>query len=123
MITPSPEGAGGGRGGSIVAATGKSSENYSRRTESLGSQTIEGVKAEGTRITTTIAAGTIGNDRAIETFSERWRSTELGVDVMTKQHDPRTGDTTFRLTGLQRGEPAGYLFQVPAGITLQQKAQ
>jgi len=40
---------------------------------------------------------------------------------MTKQHDPRTGDTTFRLTGIQRSEPAAYLFQVPAGIRMELK--
>ena len=39
--------------------------------ESLGTRMIEGVQAEGTRSTTTIPAGAIGNDRAIEIVDER----------------------------------------------------
>ncbi len=40
--------------------------------DSLGTQTINGVTAEGTRITRTIAAGQIGNDKAIQIVFERW---------------------------------------------------
>src|SRR5579885_957814 len=42
--------------------------------EKLGSQTIEGVLAEGTRTTTTIPAGQIGNEREINIVDERWVS-------------------------------------------------
>ncbi len=40
-------------------------------TESLGQQAIEGINAEGTRVTSTIETGEIGNDRPIQTVSER----------------------------------------------------
>ncbi|MGH9626956.1 MAG: hypothetical protein ACRD7E_01120 [Bryobacteraceae bacterium] len=83
------------------------------KTESLGEKLIEGVKAEGTRTTATIPAGTIGNDRAIEIVSERWHSPELQVTVMSTHSDPRMGQTTYRLTKLQRGEPVRTLFEVP----------
>jgi hypothetical protein len=83
------------------------------RTESLPGQTIEGLKVEGTRSTSSIPAGTIGNDRPIETYSERWYSPELQVVVMTKRHDPRSGDVTYQLQRVQRAEPAPYLFQIP----------
>ena len=62
--------------------------------ESLGKQLIEGVEAEGTRSTVTIAAGEIGNERAIEIVSERWYSPELQTVVMTRHSDPRFGETT-----------------------------
>ena len=86
--------------------------------EPLGKQTIEGIEAEGTRNVTTIEAGVIGNDRPIRVTNERWYSPELQTLVMSKHSDPRTGDETFRLTTIQRGDPAVYLFQVPAGYTI-----
>ncbi|SRR5258706_10237040 len=84
------------------------------RTEQLPAQTMEGLRVEGTRVTSSIPAGTIGNDRPIETLWERWYSPDLQLVVMTKRHDPRTADVTYQLTHLQRTEPAPYLFQVPA---------
>lgn len=89
----------------------------SGRTESLGKQTVEGVEAEGTRTTITIPTGQIGNDRPIEIVSERWESPELQVVVLSKHKDPRIGETTYRLTGIKREEPAKALFEVPSGFT------
>jgi hypothetical protein len=86
--------------------------------EPLGKQTIEGVNAEGTREVSTIAAGTIGNDRPIQVSTESWYSAELQMNVMTKHSDPRTGDESFRLTNISRSEPAAYLFQAPAGYQI-----
>jgi hypothetical protein len=87
--------------------------------ENLGTQMIEGVTAEGTRRTTTIAPGQIGNERSIVTVNERWHSPELHVVVMSTRSDPRTGTTTYKLTNINRSEPAPTLFQVPPDYTLQ----
>ena len=86
--------------------------------ESLGKQIIEGVEAEGTRTTVTIAAGEIGNERAIEIVNERWYSPELQVVVMTKRSDPRAGETVYKLTNINRSEPAKSLFEIPADYTV-----
>jgi hypothetical protein len=94
-------------------------EEQSGQTESLGTQVIEGVKAEGTRINETIPAGTIGNDQPIQIVTERWYSAELQMVVMSKRNDPRVGETTFRLTNINRAEPVATLFQVPADYTLE----
>src|SRR5215510_11368922 len=91
--------------------------------EQLGKQTIEGVEAEGTRTTITIPAGEIGNERPIEIVSERWYSPELQLFVMTHHSDPRTGETTYRLTNINRAEPAKSLFEVPAGYTVKEGPQ
>jgi hypothetical protein len=85
--------------------------------ESLGTQMIEGVRAEGMRTTFTIPAGAIGNDLPIQVVSERWYSPELQTVVMTKHSDPRMGDTVYRLTNLNRNEPAPSLFQAPSDYT------
>jgi len=83
--------------------------------QDLGVKTIEGVRVQGTRATTTIPAGTIGNARAIEIVSERWFSPELQMPVLITRRDPRNGETTYRLTNILRGEQQDGLFTVPAG--------
>ena len=86
--------------------------------ESLGTQTIEGVLAEGTRSTITIGAGQIGNERPIEIVSERWFSPELKTLVLSKQSDPRFGETTYRLSNIVLGNPEASLFEVPADFQI-----
>ena len=83
-------------------------------TEDLGTQTMEGVVVTGVRMTQTIAAGKIGNDRPISIVTEVWTSPELQTVVLSKRNDPRTGERTFKLTNIQRGEPDASLFTVPA---------
>ena len=100
----------------IAAVGGKTTR------EELGQQTIEGVTATGTRTTTEIPAGAIGNEQPIRIVSEQWFSPELQVLVLTKHTDPRSGETTYRLTGIVRAEPARSLFDVPADYTLQESA-
>jgi hypothetical protein len=87
-------------------------------TQDLGSRMIEGVKAQGTRTTTTIAAGAIGNVRPNEIVSERWFSPELQMPVLVTRRDPRNGETTYRLTNILRGEQQEGLFTVPAGYDI-----
>ena len=87
--------------------------------EDLGTQTISGVSAQGTRYTTTIPAGQIGNEKPIMITSESWYSPDLQMLVMSKRSDPRFGDTTYQLTNIQRTEPAASLFAVPAGYTIE----
>jgi hypothetical protein len=84
----------------------------------LGQQMIGGVMAEGTRATTVIAAGAIGNDQEIKIVSEEWRSPELQVLVMTRHSDPRSGETTYRLSNIVRAEPGAGLCEVPADYTI-----
>ena len=91
--------------------------------ESLGKQMIEGVEAEGTRTTTTFPAGMMGNERPINIVSERWYSPELQTVVMSKHSDPRFGETTYRLTNINRSEPARTLFEVPSDYTVKDRPQ
>jgi hypothetical protein len=88
--------------------------------EALEPQTIEGVRAEGTRTTVTIPAGAIGNDLPIAIVSERWYSAELKTVVLSRRSDPRFGETVFRLVNLVRGEPGTDLFEIPAGYRVEE---
>jgi hypothetical protein len=93
---------------------------WPKQTENLGTQTVEGVEATGTRTTVTIPAGAIGNERAISIVSERWFSPELRVVVSSTHRDPRFGETSYRLGGIVRGEPDKSLFEVPSDYTVRQ---
>ena len=92
-------------------------------TEQLGKQVMEGVEVEGTRETTTIPAGQIGNERPLDMVFERWYSPRLQTVVMSRRTDPRMGDTLYRLSNINLSEPAASLFQVPSGYTVKEGPQ
>jgi hypothetical protein len=108
----------GGQGGvfldkTIVKKTGDD-PSEARNAENLGDQTIEGIHATGTRMTTVIPAGKMGNDKAITITSERWYSPDLKVAVMTKHDDPWAGELKTEFKNVTTGEPDAALFAVPA---------
>jgi hypothetical protein len=82
--------------------------------ESLGTQAIEGILAEGSRTTITYPIGSVGNDRPITTTTETWTSSELRMAVLSKNSDPRNGESTTRLANISRSEPDSSLFQIPS---------
>jgi hypothetical protein len=86
--------------------------------EQLGTRQIEGMKATGRRISVTIPTDRVGNDRPIQVTDERWESPELGVVVYSRYADPRTGVVEYRLTSINRSEPAANLFTVPSDYTV-----
>ena len=91
--------------------------------ESLGSQVVNGVMADGMRTSYTIPAGDFGNDRPITSVTESWYSPDLHLTVMYKRSDPREGEVTTQYTGIKRAEPDPSLFQLPAGYTLNQNQE
>jgi hypothetical protein len=113
----SSSGAGPANAGTIAVSSGMilpgQPPSAAVATEPLGSQTIEGIVAEGTRQTHTIPAGQIGNQQPIQIVDEKWFSPELRIPVMTRHSDPREGETVFKLTNIVRTEPDPSLFQVP----------
>jgi hypothetical protein len=84
------------------------------KTEALGRQIIEGVPADGTRTTMTIAAGQWGNEQPIQIVTERWYSPDLQTVVLSKRTDPRMGETLSKLANVSRSEPPNSLFEPPA---------
>ena len=83
--------------------------------ERLEAQLVEGLMAEGTRVTLTIPAGEFDNEQPLEITHEQWYSAELQTVVLMKHNDPRFGETTFRLTNITRGDPTPELFAEPQG--------
>ena len=86
--------------------------------EDLGEQVLEGLLVQGTRMTDTIPAGAMGNERPIEIVTERWYSKDIDAMVLQRFFDPRFGETIYRLVNVVRGEPSPDLFQVPQGYEL-----
>lgn len=89
------------------------------KVEQLGKNVIEGVEVEGTRTIFTIPAGQIGNERPLDIISERWYSPELKVTVLSKNSDPRSGETVYKLTNINRSEPLRSMFEVPPDYTIE----
>jgi hypothetical protein len=86
--------------------------------EPLGTKTIEGVTAEGVKVTSTIPLTEIGGVQSNKVIYERWYSQELRRNVLIKVTDPRFGEAVYRLTKIDRTEPPRELFQIPAADTM-----
>lgn len=84
----------------------------------LGTKTISGVDATGSRTTMTIPAGKFGNSKALTVTHERWVASDLGITVMEVDNNPMRGVRTTTYTSLERNEPDAGLFQAPQGYTV-----
>lgn len=92
-------------------------------TTALPAREIEGLKVNGERTTWTIEAGKIGNEKPIVSSREVWTSPELMLTVLSKDVDPRRGETSYRLEKIRRGEPDAALMRVPADYQREQPRQ
>jgi hypothetical protein len=86
----------------------------------LGTRDFDGIRAEGKSRIYTIPAGEVGNKNPITVSNETWFSPELQVTVYSKQSDPRSGDTIYRLANVKRNEQPIALFTVPADYTVKE---
>jgi hypothetical protein len=86
--------------------------------EDLGKNNVSGLDVTGTRETTTINTGAIGNDRPISITKEIWYSQRLGINLLVKREDPRHGTQTFTVTDIDLTDPDPKLFAVPAGFNV-----
>jgi hypothetical protein len=123
---PTPGGATGGSATSVImpgSIPGANPEHRpSMQRESLPPKTVNGIYAEGVRITQTYPIGYFGNDRPIVVVNETWTSPELKIIVLTSSDDPRTGTRTTEVTNIDRSEPDPALFQIPEGYTISDRS-
>jgi hypothetical protein len=98
----------------IASPAGNSATlNQFTKQQDLGTQSIDGVKAHGVRLTQTIPAGSTGSEVVLT--DEYWYSDDLHMNVMVRHDDPRTGSVTMTLTQATRTDPDPSLFQIPEG--------
>jgi hypothetical protein len=86
--------------------------------ESLGSQMIEGIYTNGTRETTTINPGVLGNDKPLVSTREFWYSDELENNLSVTRIDPRNGKQAIWMSNISHSEPDSHLFEIPIGYTI-----
>lgn len=103
-----------GNGNMVFKKGGPLPDETPPTTEKLGDQMIEGIRATGTRMTTTIPAGRVGNELPMVITSERWYSPELKATILTRHNDPWAGELKTQFTNLNTSEPDPSLFTVPS---------
>lgn len=86
--------------------------------EPLGSRIINGVSAEGKRLTVTYKTGAIGNDRPIKVVSEIWSSKTFRLLLLSQVKDPRNGNLLTKLERFSKEEPPPSLFDIPASYSI-----
>jgi hypothetical protein len=79
----------------------------------LPARDIEGVRAHGERTSWVIEAGKLGNEKPIQITREVWTAPELMLTLASRDFDPRSGEASYRLKNLKRGEPDAALMKVP----------
>jgi hypothetical protein len=84
----------------------------------LGTQTVNGVAATGTKMTITVPAGAMGNSQPIVETREVWMSTALKVPVKATSDDPRRGTSVMQLTDIAPGPQDASLFTIPSSYTV-----
>ncbi len=110
-MTAMPPGMGGLQLCGCATPPGK---GYSVKQEALGLQTVEDLDTVGSREITTLAAGEFGNTRSEPIVKEFWYSPRLGLNIITKRFDPRSGSQNFIVNHLSLNEPDPRTFEPPA---------
>ncbi len=83
--------------------------------ESLGQDTLDGVRVEGKVRVTTHEADSIGNEKEIIVIKKTWYAPELHMMLRSEEVDPRFGRIIYRAEILSTDEPDPSLFEVPKG--------
>ena len=88
--------------------------------EKLGMRTIEGLVAEGTRMSYTVPAGQERNDKPILVVKETWYSPDLKIVILSTNNDPSSVTSKDELTNTVRGDPDVSKYRPPADYVIRQ---
>ncbi|MGB9236212.1 MAG: hypothetical protein WCC04_17535 [Terriglobales bacterium] len=89
--------------------------------EQLGMASIQGIEARGTRTTTTIPAGEVGNEAPLVRTAEVWNAIAVGLKGLLVREitdDPRSGKWDRELTRIEQSDPDPSVFQPPDGYEI-----
>ena len=107
--------------GSTPAASRLPASPTAAPNENLGSQMIEGLLTDGTRVTVSYPTGTFDHDHRTTSVTDIWRSRDLKTTLIMKTTSPTT-ETVSRLTDINRTESDPALFAVPADYAIVDEA-
>jgi hypothetical protein len=83
--------------------------------EDLGRRTQDTLELIGSRETTTVPAGAIGDEKLAPLVKEFWYSPDLGINVLTTRSDPRVSALqSFSVENIDLKEPNPKLFNPPS---------
>jgi hypothetical protein len=82
--------------------------------EELGDQPLGPVMLHGIRRSRTVPAAVSGTGKEVVVVDEYWYSPDLSIYMIIKHNDPRTGEQIVAVSEVERGEPNGTQFAVPA---------
>jgi hypothetical protein len=88
------------------------------RIQDLGTTTLNGLLARGTRRTETMPDYESETDEAITLEDETWYSEDLHLVLLVRHSDSRVGVQTIGVSNLKREEPPASMFQVPQGYRI-----
>jgi hypothetical protein len=86
--------------------------------EDLGQDSINGMSVVGTRETTTINAGVVGNEGPLISTREFWYAPSIRTNLLVTRIDPREGKQIIALIDLSLAEPDERMFDIPKGYTV-----
>ena len=86
--------------------------------KNLGRDIREDTEVRGSRVTTTIKAGILGNSKPIVVEREFWHAEAFDLNLLSVRRDPGFGQQTFTVTGLSRDVPPSSDFEVPDGYAV-----
>jgi hypothetical protein len=108
----------------LVVPTGPIDNNKGFTTHlDLGIRSIAGFDTSGTRETTTLLPGAVGNDRVFVTTREFWQAPQIGVNVLSIVDGPQTGKQSFTVSDVSLTEPDPQLFELPEGYEILDRRQ
>jgi hypothetical protein len=84
--------------------------------EELGFRSVNGLDLVGTRESQPLGLTATGSERPLAVVKEFWYSSHLGLNIITKRDDPRSGIEAFTVTDIQLSEPDRRLFTLPANF-------
>jgi hypothetical protein len=90
-------------------------ENAAGEDEPLGQKTILGIPVTGTSAQITLPIGAFQKSHEIQIVDERWISKELQLLMYSRTEDSEYGTLEHRVTRINRDDPPGELFEIPAG--------
>jgi hypothetical protein len=110
-------------GSPAPGATGRAEANPSPRPQNsgpddLGTSVIDGLPVRGSRTTTVVPIGLVGNDRPMTTTRDTWYSPDLNLVISTVITDPQSGVQTSGIGNLSLSDPDPSLFTVPVDYQL-----
>jgi hypothetical protein len=84
----------------------------------LGEQSIDGTTLRGFEKQRILSAETSGTGQPVTVTDQYWYSSDLGVYLIIRHNDPRTGEQIVAVTHIDRHEPPAVQFTVPAAYKI-----